>query len=54
MNLTKDRYAAMMQKGLIYERQVPRAARAATLRIGVRDTASGSIGSLTVPVARAN
>jgi len=54
MNLTKDRYLQMQQKGLIYERQLSMAARASTLRIVARDTASGSIGSLTVPIARAN
>jgi VWFA-related protein len=54
MNLTKDRYLQMQQKGLIYERQLSMAARASILRIVARDTASGSIGSLTVRIARAN
>jgi len=42
----------MQQKGLIYERQLQKAARASTLAYRCERYCVGSIGSLTVPIAR--
>lgn len=50
LNLTKDTYLRMLKTGIIYQRQFPREERAKTLRIVARDTPSGSVGSLSIPL----
>lgn len=48
--LTDATYADVMKNGLVRERAFARQPGAATLRIVVRDAASGSTGSITVPL----
>jgi VWFA-related protein len=50
--LTDASYAKVVKDGLIRERRLPRQPGATNLRIVVRDVASGSIGSLTVPFSQ--
>jgi VWFA-related protein len=52
LRLTADGHAKFIKNGFIYNRIVQRADRAKTIRIVVRDSASGAIGSITVPLAR--
>ena len=46
---TDANYAKVAQDGLIRQRRFPRQPGATNLRIVVRDVASGSVGSLTIP-----
>jgi hypothetical protein len=41
-----------MKNGFVYAKIIDRADRAQTIRIVVRDSASGAIGSITVPLAK--
>jgi VWFA-related protein len=50
--LSDSSYAKLLKEGLIVERRFPRAPQAITLRIVVRDVASSSIGSLTIPFSQ--
>jgi VWFA-related protein len=49
---TDANYAKVMKDGLIRQRRFARQPAAVTLRIVVRDVASGSIGSLTIPFSQ--
>jgi VWFA-related protein len=51
MQLKQERYDAVSKEGLIYRQVVEKNSRATQLRIVVRDAASGSMGSVTVPFA---
>lgn len=50
LRLTQATYQKLMAEDWIYRKVVDRAANAKVLRIVVRDAASGSLGSLTVPL----
>jgi VWFA-related protein len=50
--LSDSSYAKVLKEGLIVERRFPRRPEAVILRIVVRDVASGSIGSLTIPFSQ--
>jgi hypothetical protein len=50
--LTDQSYAGIMKNGIIRERTFPRQAAASTLRIVVRDAATGSTGSITAPFSQ--
>jgi VWFA-related protein len=50
--LTDANYATIMKDGFIRQRRFPRQPGATNLRIVVRDVASGSIGSLTIPFSQ--
>jgi VWFA-related protein len=47
--LTDENYKKVLEQGLIHRYRAARRPGAATLRIVVRDAASGSVGSVTVP-----
>jgi hypothetical protein len=55
LTLNKDQYAKAMQSGAIIlpDRAVPLVPQASQLRIVVRDDASGTLGSVTVPLKSA-
>ena len=50
--LTDANYAKVVKEGLIRQRRFPRQSGGVSLRIVVRDVASGSIGSLTIPFSQ--
>ena len=51
LNLTKPQFDKMMASaGLVPDRTIPLVSQASQLRIVVRDDASGSLGSVTVPL----
>jgi VWFA-related protein len=50
--LTDANYAMVVKDGFIRQRRFPRQTGATNLRIVVRDVASGSIGSLTIPFSQ--
>jgi hypothetical protein len=50
MNLTEDQFNQVMTEGLSHHEVVPLASQATELRIVVRDNASGTLGSVTVPL----
>lgn len=50
--LTDANYAKVVKEGLVRQRRLPRQPGAINLRIVVRDVASGSIGSLTIPFSQ--
>ncbi|HEY3837771.1 MAG TPA: VWA domain-containing protein [Bryobacteraceae bacterium] len=50
LSLTKDNYTKVMTSGLSYHQIVPLVAQATQLRIVARDDASGTLGSVTVPL----
>jgi VWFA-related protein len=52
MALTKDRYTAALKTGLLYRKQLARAAGAAHLKLAVYDTATGLAGTLAVLLDR--
>jgi VWFA-related protein len=52
LNLSADSYQKFMKNGFVYSKTIDRAERAKTIRIVVRDSASGAIGSITVPLAK--
>ncbi len=43
-------YEAVLNQGVTLSRNLPIAARAANLRVIVRDVTSGSIGSVSIPL----
>ena len=49
MNLLQPNYERVTREGLIYKQVLARERRANQVRVVVRDAASGSIGSVTVP-----
>ena len=49
---TEENYAKARKDGLIRQRVLPRQPGAIALRVVVRDAASGSIGSLTIPFSQ--
>lgn len=52
LRLAADSYAKFVKQGFIYNKIIVRSDRAKLLRIVVRDSASGAIGSITVPLAK--
>jgi VWFA-related protein len=52
LKLNADSYAKFLKNGFVYNKVVDRADRAKTIRIVVRDSASGAIGSITVSLAK--
>lgn len=50
--LTDDNYKKVVEHGFIHQTRLPRAAAATTLRIVVRDAATGETGSVTVPFSK--
>ena len=48
--LDQQKYDSLVQTGLILERHLPIAPGAAVLRVVVRDSNSGSMGSVTIPL----
>jgi VWFA-related protein len=52
LNLTAESYQKFVKNGFVYAKVIDRADRAKTIRIVVRDSASGAIGSITVPYAK--
>jgi VWFA-related protein len=52
LKLTADTYAKFVKDGFVYGKVVVRENRANTIRIVVRDSASGAIGSITVPLTK--
>lgn len=52
LKLTADNYAKFVKNGFVFNKIVNRSDRAKTIRIVVRDSASGAIGSITVPLAK--
>ena len=50
MNLLQPNYEKLTRDGLIYRKVIERAPQAKTLRVVVRDAASGSIGSVSIPL----
>jgi VWFA-related protein len=50
LNLTEEKYKGMMMHGLQYHDIVPLVPQATQLRIVARDGASGTLGSVTVPL----
>jgi hypothetical protein len=51
LRLIQANYERLMKEDLIYHKVVDRSPSAKVLRIVVRDAASGSLGSVTVPLA---
>jgi hypothetical protein len=52
LKLSADSYAKFVKDGFVYGKVVVRENRANTIRIVVRDSASGAIGSITVPLTK--
>jgi VWFA-related protein len=52
LNLGSESYAKFVKNGFLYGKIIQRSDRAKTIRIVVRDSASGAIGSITVPLAK--
>jgi VWFA-related protein len=52
LRLNADSYAKFLKNGFVYNKVVDQADRAKTIRIVVRDSASGAIGSITVVLAK--
>jgi VWFA-related protein len=52
MRLTRQTYEEIMKAGVTLTRTLPIEAGAATLRVVVRDAASGAIGSISIPLAK--
>ena len=50
--LTEENYKKVTEHGLIHRYRGLRQPAAVTLRIVVRDAATGSVGSVTVPLAQ--
>ena len=49
LNLTEANYQKLMKEGLVYKKTLKTEAKASQLRVVVRDSASGSLGSVTIP-----
>jgi VWFA-related protein len=54
LDLKPDTFQKVVKQGLIYEKVLPHEAAATTLRVVVRDTSTGAIGSVTVPYKEVN
>jgi VWFA-related protein len=52
LNLGAESYQKFIKNGFVYAKIIDRADRAKIIRIVVRDSASGAIGSITVPLAK--
>jgi VWFA-related protein len=52
LNLTGENYTRFIQKGFAYAKVIDRSDRAKSMRIVVRDSASGAIGSITISLAK--
>lgn len=50
LQLTQQSYERVLREGLLYRRTIALNPRATVLRVIVRDTASGNVGSLTIPI----
>ena len=49
LNLAEANYQKVMKEGLVYKKTLATEAKASQLRVVVRDSASGSLGSVTIP-----
>ena len=49
MEFRQPNYERVQQEGLLYHRLIPRDVKASELRVIVRDTATGALGSITAP-----
>jgi hypothetical protein len=49
LNLKPETYEKVLKQGLVYQKTFLRESSASTLRLVVRDSATGAIGSVTVP-----
>jgi len=47
--LKKENYDRVQREGLTYHRVLPRNSQATEVRVVVRDTATGALGSVTAP-----
>jgi hypothetical protein len=54
LNLREPNFLKIQKEDLVYTKQIERAPRTRTLRVVVRDAATGSVGSITVPMAQVN
>jgi VWFA-related protein len=54
LNLKEANYQKLQKEDLIYGKTVERAPRARLLRVVVRDAATGSVGSVTIPMTKVN
>jgi VWFA-related protein len=52
LNFTAESFQKFLKNGFVYAKLVDRASQAQTIRIVVRDSATGAIGSITVPLAK--
>jgi hypothetical protein len=52
LNFTKESYLKLLKGSLTYSRTFPREAKAIDLRIVVRDSGTGSVGSIKVPFSQ--
>ncbi|WP_321476012.1 VWA domain-containing protein [uncultured Paludibaculum sp.] len=52
LKLTAEQYATAMKKGILYRQSVELKPGASVLRIGVRDSGSGLVGTLDIPLNR--
>jgi len=51
-DFTEDQYQALLKSGIILQRHITAAANAAEIRVLVHDSASGAIGTVTVPLGK--
>jgi hypothetical protein len=54
LNLKSDTFQKVVKQGVIYEKVLPHESKATTLRVVVRDSSTGAIGSVTVPYKEVN
>lgn len=52
LKLTAEQYAVAMKKGILYRNKLEIAPDAVVLRIGVRDSGSGLVGTLDIPIRK--
>ncbi|WP_321476013.1 VWA domain-containing protein [uncultured Paludibaculum sp.] len=52
LKLTAEQYSTVMRKGLLYRHTIERASSATVLRVGVRDSGSGLVGTLDIPLSK--
>jgi len=49
LNLTRVNYDKLVSEGLVYKKPLNMEVKATQLRVIVRDSASGTMGSVTIP-----
>lgn len=52
LSLSSQQYETVLQKGLLYRHTLQRAPGATVLRIGVRDSGNGLVGTLDIPLSK--